>query len=290
MPSTATLSAPSVQRVASCFAAYAVALPPDHEPFQVTRDRLTAEAGLPLRTLARALSVLSEAGVIEQKRGRFRILDASRLKQLAGGDASRSRKANMPPATLDVPPNVPPVALDVPPAAFDGTALATLQGLIVSLRAEVSGLRAEVADLKANVPPVALDVPPNVPPAAFDGAALVAPIVEALNGLRAEVSGLRAEMVNKPSATQNVPPATQNVPPAEPRTAQEEGSVRELSRANPDATEAMAQLQALVDRAGGKQPASRLLGISESGVRHALKRGVSTQLASKVAAALLKGG
>lgn len=234
MPSTATLSAPSVQRVASCFAAYAVALPPDHEPFQVTRDRLTAEAGLPLRTLARALSVLSEAGVIEQKRGRFRILDASRLKQLAGGDASRSRKAN--------------------------------------------------------VPPVALDVPPNVPPAAFDGAALVAPIVEALNGLRAEVSGLRAEMVNKPSATQNVPPATQNVPPAEPRTAQEEGSVRELSRANPDATEAMAQLQALVDRAGGKQPASRLLGISESGVRHALKRGVSTQLASKVAAALLKGG
>ena len=283
MPSTATLSAPSVQRVASCFAAYAVALPPDHEPFQVTRDRLTAEAGLPLRTLARALSVLSEAGVIEQKRGRFRILDASRLKQLAGGDASRSRKANMPPATLDVPHNVPP-------AAFDGAALATLQGLIVSLRAEVSGLRAEVADLKANVPPVALDVPPNVPPAAFDGAALVAPIVEALNGLRAEVSGLRAEMVNKPSATQNVPPATQNVPPAEPRTAQEEGSVRELSRANPDATEAMAQLQALVDRAGGKQPASRLLGISESGVRHALKRGVSTQLASKVAAALLKGG
>lgn len=305
MPSIATLSAKSVQRVAAFLAALAAALPPDHGSFLVNQDRLCAETQLPGRTLARALSVLEDARVIQHKRGRFSILDRERLFHIAEGGVPRARKASS--VTVDKPPpkvaNQPPIAPELPPSTPpDGVVIGVLKSLVDGLRAEVSVLRAEVSALRfitsENLPPATF----NLPPATFDSAALVSPIVSALDGLRAEVSALRCDLAKRPpnpramplSKVAEMPPVALNMPPSKVAdtppnrsdATSDEGKTA-MSSSPVEGEDMREQLQALIMREGGKVRAARVLGISESGVRNALKEGVSPRLAERVRAALV---
>ena len=56
---------------------------------RVELELLANGEGVSLRSVQRGLDQLREAGVIEGKRGRYRILDAARLQTLATGDMTR---------------------------------------------------------------------------------------------------------------------------------------------------------------------------------------------------------
>ena len=103
MPGHATLTAPSVQTLATYLAARRSALGP--ELGRLHRREVAAALRCSERTLARALTLLVEAGAVavgERGRGRLVILDGLRLDALAAGaplPSPDSRKTS-PPALL----------------------------------------------------------------------------------------------------------------------------------------------------------------------------------------------
>ena len=103
MPGHATLTAPSVQTLATYLAARRSALGP--ELGRLRRREVAAALRCSERTLARALALLVEAGAVavgERGRGRLVILDGLRLDALAAGaplPSPDSRKTS-PPALL----------------------------------------------------------------------------------------------------------------------------------------------------------------------------------------------
>lgn len=90
MPSMITLNAPSVQQVAMVLMELGAALG-SNDIIYLDQMTIGDEAGLPLRSVQRALKVLGDAGVIASHRGRYQVLDAHKLTHVASGVVHRGR-------------------------------------------------------------------------------------------------------------------------------------------------------------------------------------------------------
>jgi hypothetical protein len=102
MPGHATLTAPSVQTLATYLAARRSALGP--ELGRLRRREVAAALRCSERTIARALALLVEAGAVEvDKRGRVIIRDGLRLDALAAGAPLPSPDRKTPPPSLLTP-------------------------------------------------------------------------------------------------------------------------------------------------------------------------------------------
>ena len=303
MPGHITLQATSVQKLCECLltlatysASQPATLPLDSveggsveggkvATIQTTQPALFEGAGVSPRTGARALALLSQAGVVESRgRGSLTILDTQRLRELAaeGGKvaASEGGKGG----------EVPPVKAGRVAASAGGkggevaslrvslaAAAGEVEGLRVSLAAaagEVESLRAEVAALRSSVVMgEGVGAAPTLTPP-FDVDALVGRIVDALRvTLPATSPPVTAEGGTVEAATS--PPAAAEGVAVNGRS----------SRGVIDDLEALKQL---VSRVGGNSGAARLIGgITEGGVRRALnKERVSPKLAERVWVAL----
>ena len=309
MPGHITLQATSVQKLCECLltlatysASQPATLPLDSAEggsveggkvatIQTTQPALFERAGVSPRTGARALALLSQAGVVESRgRGSLTILDTQRLSELAaeGGKvaASEGGKGG----------EVPPVKAGRVAASAGGkggevaslrvslaAAAGEVEGLRVSLAAaagEVESLRAEVAALRSSVVMgEGVGAAPTLTPP-FDVDALVGRIVDALRvTLPATSPPVTAEGGTVEAAT---------LPPSDAATLPVKGRG---SRGVVDDLEALKQLVSLAKdkrgKGGSMSGAARLLGVTEGGVRHALRVGrVTPELAEKVRVAL----
>lgn len=124
MPGHVTLTAPSVQALATYLAARRRRTARGSEVGRVARVEVAAALGCSPRTLTRALSLLAAAGAVEVEGGRVIIRDDLRLEAVAAGAACTTAPASSP-------------ALDTP----------AVVGAVEGMRDELVSLRAEVARL-----------------------------------------------------------------------------------------------------------------------------------------------
>jgi hypothetical protein len=313
MPGHITLQATSVQKLCECLLTLAAA--EGVAVVEITQPVLFERAGVSPRTGARALALLTQAGVVSSGRGSLTILDAHRLSQGARGELA-GEGGNVPPPQ---PRRVAGVASS-PPAeggrvarravasstggrvagvASSPPAEAEAQGLrveLAALRVELAALRAELAAVRSSVAveAVAAPAPTLTPPLDVD--ALVGRIVDALRvaviatlppaeGATLPPTHPTAEGAGVEDATPaTLPPSTA---PAKPNK----------GRGSRGTAEGAADLQRLVARCAAqwgergslKRAAQLVGGITGDGIGKALKAGrVTPELAGRVRQALAK--
>ena len=277
----------SIQQIAACLCTLAAVVQPS-ETFKAEQAELSAKAGLSVRSTQRALDDLKARGVIAGARGSYRILDPAELANLANGaaevthDTTKEDTTRHDRATRQVQRRHA-TRHDTPEAEVSEVA---------SLRAEVASLRAEVASLRLVV---SNNTPAPTLPSTLDAEALVGRIMGALDALRAEVKATRQSDTPTPDAS-DAHPTRQSDTPTTAGTergsadAHTSGAAVEGEGAADD-LEALQQLVSLAKdkrgKGGSMSGAARLLGVTEGGVRHALRvRRVTPELAEKVWAAL----
>ena len=279
----------SIQQIAACLCTLAAVVQPS-ETFKAEQAELSAKAGLSVRSTQRALDDLKARGVIAGARGSYRILDPAELANLANGaaevthDTTKEDTTRHDRATRQVQRRHA-TRHDTPEAEVSEVA---------SLRAEVASLRAEVASLRAEVASLRLVVSNNTPaptlPSTLDAEALVGRIMGALDALRAEVKATRQSDTPTPDAS-DAHPTRQSDTPTTAGTERGSADAHTSGAAVEDDLEALKRLVELAKdkrgKGGSMSGAARLLGVTEGGVRHALRVGrVTPELAEKVRVAL----
>jgi hypothetical protein len=240
------MSHANVQLVAAHFAEVV-----EGNAVRVELGLLASGEGVSLRSVQRAVDLLRNAGVIAGARGRYRILDAVRLQNLASSNETIGHDTTRPKAKALRPKRV---------------RLEDVCECLAQLVAEVASLRAEVAALRAGG---AMTEPaPHLP--VLDAPALDAPALD-----------------DAPAAPP-LPPADAPTSPLPSTVTKGRGS---RGAAVADDVAALQRLVSLATDKRGKQGsmsgAALLLDVTEGGVRHALKVGrVTPELAARVRAAL----
>ena len=236
-----------VQLVAAHFAEVAAG-----DAVRVELWELAQDVGVSTRSVQRAVDRMRDAGVIAGARGRYRILDGAWLQDLASGhktighDTTRAKAKVLRSKRVRLE--------DV----CEG--LAQLVAEVASLRAEVAALRA-VGGVTEPAPPAPASAPP-LP-------ALDAPSLDDAPAL---------------------PPRSLDDTPAPPASSLPSAVTKGRGSRG---TEDMAELVRLVERArdkrgkqGSVSGAAQLLGVTEGGVRAALRAGrVTPDVAARVASA-----
>lgn len=157
-----------------------------------TQPALCAETGLSLRTLARALSLLTEAGIVSSRRGGICILDAHKLYQgtqgelgAEGGRVAGGMVGQKVAGWRVVGGTIEDSAVASLHAELESlrASLAMMGGEVANLRAALSVAASEVENLRTALHSSAGQVVPAPPAFHFDVDVIVGRIVEELRGI-----------------------------------------------------------------------------------------------------------